>query len=251
MSRGVVRKETAPVRLVLVGAAVAWLVVVGRMRGMDAGPGTDLGTFGWFIGIWVTMMAAMMLPSAAPAVAMFSGLRRGACAMSFVVGYLLAWAACGVVAYSVYRGARAVAPSWIAWDRRGPWVAGAGLVVAGLYQLAPLKSRCLRHCRSPLRFLLNRRPGLAGDVETGVLHGMYCVGCCAGLMLALFALGVMSLVWMAVVSAVVAVEKTLPRGEKLGRLVAAALVSLGVWVAVGHTHVPGLTQPPAQMEMQR
>ena len=234
----------------LLGAAlVAWIVTVQRMRGMDAGPGTELGELGWFVGIWVTMMAAMMLPSAAPAVALFARLRDNTAAWLFVLGYLLAWTAFGLAAYAVYRGIRASAPDFLAWDAHGPLVAGGALVAAGLYQLAPLKDACLRHCRSPLHMSRGRR-GALGAVRTGGEHGVYCIGCCTGLMIVLFALGVMSLVWMAVVAAVILAEKTLPRGDTFARLAAVALVVLGVWVAASPASVPGLTEP-ARMEMHR
>jgi predicted metal-binding membrane protein len=246
------RSRTALAASLLGAALVAWIVAVERMRGMDAGPGTDLGALGWFIGIWVTMMAAMMLPSAAPTVLMFSRLRRGAHTWAFVLGYLLAWSGYGLAAYAVYRGIRASAPSFLAWDDRGPWVAGAALAAAGLYQLMPLKAACLRHCRSPLDFLLHSRPGRLGAVQSGFTHGGYCVGCCAGLMLALFALGVMSLFWMAVVAAAILVEKALPGGEAFARLLAVVLIALGIWVAASPANVPGLKQPTqTQMKMQR
>lgn len=164
--------------------------------------------------------------------------------------YLLAWAAYGLAAYAVYRGIRAAAPSFLAWDERGPWVAGGALAVAGLYQLRPLKAACLRHCRSPLHLLLRGRPGGLGAVWTGIEHGSVCVGCCTGLMLALFALGVMSLFWMAVVAVVILVEKALPGGETFARLIAVGLVALGIWVAVDPASVPGLTQLAA-IQMQR
>jgi predicted metal-binding membrane protein len=246
------RSRTALAASLLGAALIAWIVAVERMRGMDAGPGTDLGALGWFIGIWVTMMAAMMLPSAAPTVLMFSRLRRDAHTWAFVLGYLLAWTGYGLAAYAAYRGIRASAPSFLAWDDRGPWVAGAALAAAGLYQLTPLKAACLRHCRSPLHFLLHSRPGRLGAVQSGCTHGGYCVGCCTGLMLALFALGVMSLFWMAVVAAAILVEKTLPGGEAFARLLAVVLVALGTWVASSPASVPGLKQPAQmQMEMRR
>jgi predicted metal-binding membrane protein len=234
-------------------ALVAWIVTVQRMRGMDAGPGTDLGTLGWYLGIWVTMMAAMMLPSAAPTVMMFGRTRGDAQTWAFVAGYLLAWTGYGLVAYAVYRGIRAEAPAFLAWDEHGPWVAGGALVAAGLYQLTPLKSACLRHCRSPLHFLLHGRPGSLGALWMGIEHGGICVGCCIGLMLALFALGVMSLFWMAVVAAAILIEKALPGGEAFARLLAVVLVALGIWVAASPGSVPGLTQPgdmQMKMEMQ-
>jgi predicted metal-binding membrane protein len=243
VERLTLRSRATVVALLLGAALVAWVVTVQRMRGMDAGPGTDLGTFGWYVGIWVTMMAAMMLPSAAPTVLMFSRSRGDAQTGAFVVGYLLAWTGYGLVAYAVYRGIRAEAPSFLAWDQQGPWVAGGALAVAGAYQLTPLKSACLRHCRSPLHFLLRGRPGAFGALWMGIEHGTICVGCCVGLMLALFALGVMSLVWMVVVAIAILIEKALPGGESFARLLAVVLVALGIWVAVSPGSVPGLTQP--------
>ena len=237
----------------LAAALVAWIVTVQRMRGMDAGPGTDLGTLGWYLGIWVTMMAAMMLPSAAPTVLLFARTRGDVQTWAFVVGYLLAWTGYGLVAYAIYRGIRAQAPSLLAWDEHGPWIAGGALALAGLYQLTPLKSACLRHCRSPLHFLLRGRPGTLGALRMGIEHGGICVGCCFGLMLALFALGVMSLVWMAVVALAILIEKVLPGGEGFARLLAIVLVALGIWVALAPGSVPGLTEPgstPMQGAMQ-
>jgi predicted metal-binding membrane protein len=246
------RGRTALAASLLGAALVAWIVAVERMRGMDAGPGTDLGALGWFIGIWVTMMAAMMLPSAAPTVLMFSRVRRGAHTLAFVLGYLFAWTGYGLAAYAVYRVIRASAPSFLAWDDRGPWVAGGALAAAGLYQLTPLKAACLRHCRSPLHFLLLGRPGRLGAARMGIELGGYCVGCCTGLMLALFALGVMSLFWMAVVAAAILVEKAVPGGEAFARLLAVVLLALGIWVAASPASVPGLKQPTqTQMQMQR
>ena len=234
----------------LILALVAWFVTVEAMRGMDAGPGTDLRSLGWFMGVWVTMMAAIMLPSAAPIVSLFSTLRRDAPPWAFVLGYLLAWAAVGLGAYALFRALQAVAPSFTAWDERGPWVAGGALVLAGVYQITPLKAACLRNCRTPVAFLLRSGPGAFGAVRTGFGHGAYCIGCCAGLMLALFALGVMSLVWMAGVTVAILAEKVLPAGEWVAHALAVVLVAGGVWVAAAPETVPGLTQPDkAEMRM--
>ena len=241
---------TGPIALLLCAALVAWIVTLQRMRGMDAGPGTDLGALGWYLGSWVTMTAAMMLPSEAPTVQMFGRTRGGAQVGEFVAGYLVAWSAYGLAAYALYRGIRAASPSFLAWDEHGPWVAGAALAAAGLYQLTPLKTACLRHCRSPLQFLLRRRPGRLGAVRMGIEHGAVCVGCCAGLMLALFALGVMSLVWMSVVAAAILIEKTLPGGQAFARALALTLVGVGIWMAASPGSVPGLTQP-GQMQMDK
>ena len=235
----------------LLGAVLcAWIVSVERMRGMNAGPGADLGGLGWYVGIWLTMMAAMMLPSVAPTVLMFAHV-RGAHTGAFVVGYMLAWTGYGLITYGLYRGVRAWAPSFVAWDGHGPWVAGAALAAAGFYQLTPLKRACLRHCRSPLQLLFRGPAGRLGAVRMGAQHGGYCVGCCTGLMLALFALGVMSLFWMAVVAGVILVEKTLPGGQAFSRLVAITLVTLGIWTAVSPESVPRLNQPSGmQMDME-
>ena len=252
-------RPLAPTVLVLTGALVAWIITIERMRGMDAGPGTALGAIGWYVGIWVTMMAAMMLPAAAPMVLLFakvSDARRGQGAFVptwiFVAGYVAVWTAYGLAAYGVYRLIVAAGTDYLAWDRAGPYVAGGALVAAGLYELTPLKDVCLRHCRSPIHFVLGGwRHGRAGAFWMGVEHGGFCVGCCWGLMLALFALGVMSLFWMAVVAAGIFLQKIVPRGELLTRVFAVALVGLGIWVAAAPSSVPGLVQPdkpgPAMM----
>ena len=245
------RRGGIVVAAVAVVTVVAWVVTVEQMRGMDAGPGADLGSFGWFIGVWVTMMVAMMLPSTLPVIFLVARLRRGLEVCLFVVGYVLAWTVYGIAAYGVYRGLRATAPSFVAWDDRGPWVAGAALATAGVYQLTPLKTSCLSRCRSPLRFLMGADSGAVGAVRAGVGHGLFCVGCCAGLMLALFALGVMSLVWMALVAVAILVEKTLPGGSQTAVALAAVLVVLGFWVAVRPGSVPGLTEPHSMRMMHR
>jgi predicted metal-binding membrane protein len=243
------RRGLAAAVAVVAGALVAWIVTVDRMAGMDAGPGTPLGRIGWFTGVWATMMAAMMLPSAAPAVLLFSRTaKRPLMTIAFVAGYLGVWIAYGLLAYAVYRLVARLDPGFLAWDRAGPWIAGGAVIAAGLYQLTPLKRVCLRHCRSPLHFLLARwRPGRLGAVRMGAQHGLYCAGCCWALMLVLFAVGVMSVFWMAVVTAVVFVEKVLPGGERLPRAVAVALVALGLWIAVAPASVPNLTEPGMPM----
>ena len=238
--------------VVLAGALVAWIVTVQRMRGMDAGPGTDLGGLGWYVGIWVTMMAAMMLPSAAPMVLLFSRVsseraRRGQRFVPtwvFVVGYLTVWTVYGLGAYGLYRLVLSVDHGFLAWNRSGPYVVGGAVAAAGLYELTPLKSICLRHCRSPMHYVLGGwREGRLGALRMGVEHGGYCVGCCWGLMVVLFALGVMSLFWMALVAAVIFFEKLVPRADRLTPALAVVLVALGIWVASAPGSVPGLTQP--------
>jgi len=243
-----------PVRtaVILLGTALAaWIVSVQRMRGMDAGPGTDLDGLGWFLGIWVTMTAAMMLPSAAPTVLVYAHFSRSRRAGTFVAGYLVAWTLYGLAAYGAYRIVAGAGFGWLDWQREGPYAAGAAIAAAGLYQLTPLKEACLRRCRGPLGYLVRGwREGTAGALRMGAEHGLVCVGCCWGLMLALFALGVMSLFWTAVVAAAIFAEKVLPHGQRVARAVALALVVLGVLVAFAPAHVPQLTQP-ASTEMSR
>jgi predicted metal-binding membrane protein len=234
------------------GALVAWIVTYQRMHGMDAGPGTDLGGLGWYLGLWVTMMAAMMLPSVAPMVLVFARIsrdreRRGRAFVPtwvFLAGYLVAWTAYGLAAYGVFRALRWAVGGSLDWHGAGAWIAGGAVLAAGLYQLTPLKQVCLRHCRGPVHFVLHGwRDGRAGALRMGVEHGAFCVGCCWGLMLALFALGVMSLFWMAVIAVAIFAEKLLPAGETFSRVFAVALVAGGIWVAAAPASVPGLVQP--------
>ena len=116
-------------------------------------------------------------------------------------------------------------------------------MVAGIYQLTPVKDVCLRHCRTPMHFLLHGwHEGKLGALRMGGEHGLYCVGCCWGLMVVLFTVGVMSLVWMAVIAAVIFAEKVIPYGTRLTKALALAFVALGIWIAVAPSSVPGLTQ---------
>jgi predicted metal-binding membrane protein len=225
--------------LLLGAAAIAWAVTAARMSGMDAGPGTDLGGLGWYLGVWVTMTAAMMLPSTLPAARAVRGLPLG-----FVAGYLAAWTAAGLAAYAVFRLVTSFDTGWLAWDRGGPLVAGGVVVAAGLYELTPFKDILLRRSRSPLH-----SEG-RGALRTGLVHGRYCVGCCFGLMAVLFALGVMNVLWMAIVAGVIFAEKVLLHGLRLPRFVALALVALGIWVAVAPSSVPGLTEPDRSPSMR-
>jgi predicted metal-binding membrane protein len=199
----------------------------------------------------------MMLPSVAPMVLAFARVtkeraRRGQAlyvpTWIFVVGYLATWTAYGLVAYGVFRVLDAVAGDALAWDRAGKYVAGGAIVAAGLYELTPVKDVCLRHCRTPLHFLLHGwHEGRFGALRMGAGHGLYCIGCCWGLMIALFSLGVMSLVWMAVIAAIIFAEKILPWGMRLTRVLAIAFVALGLWIAFAPGSVPGLHDPGDDM----
>jgi predicted metal-binding membrane protein len=239
-----VRVRLGLVVLLFVAAAVGWWWVAGQMRGMDAGPWTGLGTFGWFIGVWIVMMAAMMFPSVSPTVALYSRMAPGSASLLFVAGYLLTWSAAGALTFAVARGGGHITGDVLAWERSGRWVAAVTLLVAAVYELTPLKDRCLGKCRSPLGFLLTSwRGGRAGALRMGVSHGAWCVGCCWALMASLFALGVMSLVWMAFVAGLIAIEKTLPWRRTATYGTAAILAALGVALAVAPHAVPALTIP--------
>jgi predicted metal-binding membrane protein len=226
--------------IVLVAVTVvAWVITVDRMRGMDDGPGTDLGGLGWYLGIWVTMTAAMMLPSAAPAAQHVARVARGMPTLLFVAGYLAVWTGYGLLAYGVFRLVTSFDISWLAWDRGGPYVAGAVILAAGLYELTPLKRLSLRRCRSALH---------GGNAfRSGLGNGLDCVGSSGALMAVLFVLGAMSLVWMAVVAVAIFAEKVLPGGPRLAPVFAVALVALGIWVAMSPGTVPGLTEPGGKM----
>ena len=226
------------------------------MRGMDEGPWTGLGTLAWFLGVWIVMMAAMMFPSVAPTIALYSRMTRQRSPLSpllFAGGYLVTWAGAGLVAFGLGRILGRVPGGLLAWERGGRWIAGGTLVVAAVYELTPLKDVCLGKCRSPLGFLLGSwRDGRWGALRMGAKNGAWCVGCCWALMASLFALGVMSVVWMAVVAGVIAVEKTLPwrRVATLGT--ALLLLVLGVLVLVAPNAIPALTVPGAgQMDTMR
>jgi predicted metal-binding membrane protein len=239
--------------LLALAALAAWALTIALLRGMDAGPSTDLGGLASFVGVWVTMMGAMMLPSVAPIVLTYARVnaeraRREqpdvAPTWIFVATYLAVWTGYGLGAYAVFRIARSVEPGLFAWDRSGRYVAGGAIAAAALYELTPVKETCLRHCRSPLHFLAHSwRDGKAGAVRLGAHHGLYCVGCCFGLFVILFAVGVMSLFWMAVIAAIVFIEKVLPFGEQARWVFALALAALGVWVMLDPSSVPGLTEP--------
>jgi len=229
------RSQMMTIAVLLGAALVTWIVTVSRMHGMDAGPGTDLGGLGWYVGIWVTMMAAMMLPSALPAVLSNDGAARRARPVLFVFSYLAVWSVVGAVVFFACRGARAAQLGFLEWDRGGAYVAGAAVVAAGIYELTPLKRACLHRCRTRAA-----RNGAFGD---GLRYGVDCVGCSAGLMLVLFAVGVMSLFWMAIVAALVFVQKVPAGGTRLVAPVAVLLLGLGFWIALAPASVPALTLP--------
>jgi predicted metal-binding membrane protein len=241
------RAHRGLITLLFVLAGVAWWWTVGRMRGMDDGPWTGLGTIGWFLGVWLVMMAAMMFPSVAPTVALYARMARRRSPLSallFPAGYLVTWGGAGALAFALVRAGDAAAGGVLAWDRGGRWLSAATLLAAAAYELTPLKGACLGKCRSPLGFLIGSwRSGRAGALRMGALHGAWCAGCCWALMASLFALGVMSITWMAVIAGLIAAEKTLPWPRATTWGVAALLLVLAVLLLAAPGAVPALTTP--------
>jgi predicted metal-binding membrane protein len=243
-------RRVTPAILLLAVAAGSWAITVQRMQGMDMGPGTDLGGLGWFAAVWATMMAAMMFPSLLPMALAFSrrsrseGVRSPTTAtVLFASGYLVTWVGAGVLAYGLIQGVRSLHPAWLVWDRGGPYVAGGVILAAALYELTPAKSKCLRHCRQPNLVTRRWRPGSVGAVIVGLEHGGFCVGSSWALMAALFALGVMNIVWMIVIAAIVGVEKLLPAERVAIGATMLLIAALGVAVALAPDQVPALTIP--------
>jgi predicted metal-binding membrane protein len=238
-----VRTRVALVTVLFALAVVAWWSTADRMQGMDEGPWTALGAFGWFLGAWLVMMAAMMLPSVAPTVALYAQMTKARAPRLpalFVAGYFFVWGAVGALAFAIAY----VAGDVLDWDRAGRWLAGATLLVAAVYELTPAKSVCLTKCRSPLGFLLGAwQDGPRGALTMGSRHGAWCVGCCWALMASLFALGVMSIAWTAFVAALIALEKLLPWRNVATYGTAAVLCALGVLLLVAPDAIPGLTLP--------
>jgi predicted metal-binding membrane protein len=209
------RHDTTAALIVTLGlATAAWFLAVRQMNGMDMGVATPLGSFVFFVALWVSMMAAMMLPGAVPAV--LRRARAGVRAVPvFVISYLAVWTLVGVGVFAVYRP-------------HGTAAAGAVAIAAGLYELTPLKRHFRRRCRE--------------NVRSGVAFGIYCVGSSIGLMLSLVALSVMSVTWMSVIAVLVLVQKLLPPKTVIDAPLALAIVGLGILIVVAPSWVPGLIQ---------
>jgi len=191
------------------------------------------------------MMAAMMFPSVSPTIALYARMSASrVLSVAFTAGYLATWAAAGVVAFVIASATARLADGDLAWDNGGQTLAGATLLVAAAYELTPLKDVCLGKCRSPLGTLLGSwRAGWGGGFRMGLGNGAWCVGCCWALMASLFALGVMSVTWMAVVAGLIALEKTLPWRRAATYGTTLVLVVLGVLMLTAPDVLPGLTIP--------
>ncbi|MCV3205707.1 DUF2182 domain-containing protein [Mesorhizobium sp. YC-39] len=233
------------------------IAVRGGMEGMEgmagmamAGIAADDWSFAGaaaFLAVWTVMMAAMMLPAAAPMIFMFAAAQArreqhvAIPTWTFVAGYLLVWAAVGLVVYVLVQLGSDVATSLDPPQRSkwAPLALGATLGVAGLYQFTTLKHICLSHCRSPLAFVVQHwRDGRVGALEMGLRHGLYCFGCCWALFAVLVATGVMSVAWMLLLTLLVFVEKLLPRGRRFEGSLGVALVALGIVVSLGAIDMP-------------
>jgi predicted metal-binding membrane protein len=233
------RIQTTTWLALLLGAAIAWAIVVQQslamgsmmqgMASMSAEPASLLV----FLPLWVSMMVAMMFPAIAPVVSLFATLSQrrrtageaAAPTWLFLTGYLVVWSLFGLGAYllSLIVPALGMMATGLRMDQ--PVAAGIVLGLAGLYQLSPLKQVCLRHCRSPLSVILHGwQAGWAGAFRMGFVHGGYCLGCCWGLMLVLFAVGLMNLAWMIILTVVIFLEKVVPYGPWVSKLSAIVLI---------------------------
>lgn len=242
------RHLTRPVSLLLLGAAVAWVGVVVVARHMGPMPGTMGLGIGTFVAVWALMMAAMMLPSVAPFASLYTrtftdngGLRL----IALALGYLLVWSLAAMPAYAL---------AWLADRVVGSHPAGATALAAvifaacGVYQLTPLKDLCLARCRSPLGFVLKfgSYRGRSRDLRVGLYHGAFCLACCWALMALLIAFGLMNLAAMAVLAAMVVVEKTGPWGRRFSQALGVVALVLAVMVVFQPHLAPGL-QPVGSM----
>ena len=195
-------------------AAASWAVAVWQMHGMDMGTATRLGSFAFFIAVWVAMMAAMMLPGAAPAVLRLTQGSGGVRAVPVFIGsYLAVWALAGPAVYALYRPHGSVA-------------AGAVTIAAGVYEFTPLKRHFRRRCRD--------------SVRSGFRFGLCCVGSSIGLMAMLVVLGIMSVTWMSVIAVLVLVQKLLPAKAAVDVPLALAILGFGIWIVLAPSSVPGL-----------
>ena len=212
-------RTMAPLTATLGLAALAWVVTLRQMQGMDMGVATQLGSLAFFVALWAAMMAAMMLPGLVPAV-LSRGRRTGPvrAVVPFVASYLVVWTLVGALVYALYRP-------------HGTTTAGLVVIAAGLYELTRFKQHCRRCCRARTRS--------GGGFE----FGLYCVGSSIGLMVMLVALGVMSIPWMVAIAGLVFAQKLLPAKAAIDVPLALAIVALGILIIAAPGFVPGLMPP--------
>ncbi|MFF8937911.1 DUF2182 domain-containing protein [Streptomyces paradoxus] len=249
------RELTVAWSLVVLIAVPAWVLTVAQARDMGVEPGTMGLALPLFLLLWVTMMAAMMLPSMAPVALTWvrgigrrtSGWSRAGHTVEFLAGYLLVWTVFGLLAYAALRVTGDLVGDHPA---AGRWIGSAAFLMAGLYQLGPLKNVCLRHCRDPMSQLVRysgfRQP--ARDLRVGLHHGAYCVGCCAGLMVVLIPLGVMNVAAMAGLAVVIFLEKLWSRGPLLAAVVGVVFLVLAALAPFQDWLLPGLRESAPSMD---
>jgi predicted metal-binding membrane protein len=226
----------------LVLAASAWVVLAWQSltadRAMAMRPTMGTGVV-LFLLIWVAMMVAIMFPTAAPMMLVFARISAGNRRQGspfvptwvFISAYLLLWSALGILAYAGAVGAERLADRSMWLMENAPRIGGVVLIAAGLYQLTPLKSMCLSKCRSPMAFIMTSwRDGYGGAFRMGIEHGLYCAGCCWLLFVILFPLGMLNLAALALITALIFAEKSLPFGRHLSWVAGAALVGYGALV---------------------
>jgi predicted metal-binding membrane protein len=216
-----------------------------------------------FLAIWVTMMVAMMFPTAAPMILTFHKVQAGkrergdtfVSTWVFVAAYILVWTLAGVAAYAGALTTEAIAARAALSSTTAARIGGTVIILAGIYQLTPLKDLCLSKCRTPITFIMTSwRDGTVGALRMGLLHGAYCLGCCWLLFVILFPLGIMNIAAMAVITLIVFAEKTLPWGRLAPRATAAALVAYGAVVIAAPQVLPTFQKDgaamPAEMQMK-
>jgi len=245
-------RENLLIFLALVALSVlAWGATVYQAGSMGVGMFTCSMTMGTpfsvsnallYVALWGVMMMAMMLPALTPMVGLFRTIARRKQEQGlsftpvwvFIAGYLAVWTLTGSIGYGADLAIQSLPERFPLLRTYGMVIGGLTLIGAGVYQLTPLKYLCLSQCRSPMGFLLSSwRDGYAGAFRMGVQHGSYCLGCCWSLMVVLFVVGTMNLVWMGILSAVIFVEKIVPRGVELGKATGVGLIVLGVAVGLG------------------
>ena len=236
----------------LVGLSIlAWIVAVQHMGGMGYALVTGSMTMGMpfsvthmllYIVLWGVMMVAMMFPAIVPVAGIFATMARqrreqqlpSTPVWVFVAGYAVLWTLTGSVGYAADLTMQTLPARFPVLKTYSTPISGALLIGAGLYQLTPLKDRCLAHCRSPFAFLMAHwRDGYGGAFQMGVSHGLYCLACCWSLMMVMFIMGTMNLVWMGILSIAILLEKSLPAGTTFGRGVGTALIVLGIALSTG------------------
>ncbi|RAZ90287.1 DUF2182 domain-containing protein [Mesorhizobium hawassense] len=248
--------------LLIAGAAVSWAVLIRQQIGMDADMGMEMysPTMGMtgplFLAVWIVMMVAMMFPTAAPMILTFHQVQaakrgRGETFVStwvFVAGYMVVWSVIGVLAFAGAAGAEKLGAQMGMSGAAAARIGGALLIVAGAYQLSPLKDLCLAKCRTPIGFILTSwRDGRWGAAHMGLQHGAFCLGCCWLLFLALFPLGIMNVAAMAVVTLLIFAEKTFPSGDRIAKVSGVALLLYGATVLVFPQALPTFQPMDAMM----